>query len=144
MLEIRGNVQRLQRFVRKLFSQRLREPAPEFFARDLTRAPFKFSPNEFEPLRLRLAEPFDGQCQPLFGMIGDCQNSSRQIELLRPEVQQWFFARASHFPRHSGKRRHAAAVLPHFDDSGGNKLLQARLQFGCEFHCWIIKDTSIL
>jgi hypothetical protein len=44
MLEIWGGLQRLQRFVREPFGQHLREAATEFFARDLARAPFKFSP----------------------------------------------------------------------------------------------------
>ncbi|OLB34719.1 MAG: hypothetical protein AUH11_17230 [Acidobacteria bacterium 13_2_20CM_57_17] len=108
----------------------------------MARPAFKLPANKFEPLWLVAAEPFDGQRQPLVGMISYCDNAARQVELLRPEMEQRFRAVTAHFPEHSRKRRDAAAILANFHDSGGGKLLEAGLQFGGEFHAAIISDIS--
>jgi hypothetical protein len=55
-------------------------------------------------------------------MIGDRQNSTRQIKLIRPKVKEWFFAGSAHLPGHSGKGCDPAAVLTYFHDPGGNEL----------------------
>jgi hypothetical protein len=67
-------------------------------------------------------------------MIGDGQDSPREIELFRPQMKKRHFAGPAHFPGHSGEWRDAAAVFAHFDDAGGGELLEAGLQFSGEFH----------
>jgi hypothetical protein len=56
-------------------------------------------------------------------------------------MKQRLFAFTTHFPGHARKRRDAAAIFAHFNNPGGDKLLQAGLQFGSEFHMPIINDV---
>src|SRR6266704_2528788 len=88
--------------------------------------------------RFVAAKALDGQRQPLLGMLGNSQDAPREIELLRPKMQQRLLALAAHFPRHARKRRDTTAVLADFDDPGAGKLLEAGLQFDRKFHANII------
>jgi hypothetical protein len=67
-------------------------------------------------------------------MIGDGQDPPRKIELLGPNMKKGLFARAAHFPGHSGEGCDPPAVFPHFDGADGGEFLKAGLQFSSEFH----------
>src|SRR5260370_23986939 len=110
------------------------QPRSESLAGQLTSAPLKFSPNEFQPVGLGPAKPLDSQSEPLLGMIRDGQHPPGEVELLGPEMQQRFFAASSHFPRHARKGGNPAAVLMNVNKAGSGEFLQTRLQFGGEFH----------
>jgi len=67
-------------------------------------------------------------------MIGDGEDSPREIELLGPQMKQRLLTGAAHFPGHARKGSEVAAVLAHFDDSGGREFLKAGLPIRGEFH----------
>jgi hypothetical protein len=78
-------------------------------------------------------------------MIGDGQHAPSEIKMFGSQMQERLFAGAAHFPGHSGKRGGPAATLADFDDAGGNKFLEAGLQFHGEFRALNYKkDTSIV
>src|ERR1700687_2998116 len=55
-------------------------------------------------------------------------------------MKERLLAVTAHFPGHTRKRRHAAAVLANFNDPGRGKLPKAGLQLGGEFHDQIINE----
>jgi hypothetical protein len=70
---------------------------------------------------------------------------ARMARLRRKRVTMDFeIVKTAHFPGHSRERCDPAVVLPHFHDTGGNKLLKAGLQFRSKFHGQILNDIRIL
>lgn len=134
MLEIGRDGKRFERFIGKLPRKKVGEAFAEFFARKFAGAALKFPPNEFKPVWFDATEALDGQRQPLLGMVGNREDAAREVKPLRPQMQERLLAVSAYFPGHSRKRRNAAAVLAHFDNPGGGKLLEAGLQFSGEFH----------
>jgi hypothetical protein len=54
------------------------------------------------------ANKFDGKREALVGMIGDGKNATRQIVILRPQLEQWLLHGAANFPKRVPRReRHA-------------------------------------
>jgi hypothetical protein len=63
-------------------------------------------------------------------MVGDGEDTAREIVILRPEVQKRFFCGAADFPGESGERSNPSTVFANFDGAISGKFLETRLQFG--------------
>jgi hypothetical protein len=63
-------------------------------------------------------------------MVGDGEDTAREIVILRPEVQKRFFRGAADFPGESGERSNPSTVFANFDGAISGKFLETSLQFG--------------
>jgi hypothetical protein len=69
-------------------------------------------------------------------MIGDRENSPRQIVLLRPKAQKGFRRRAAKFPGQCVEGRHPRAVFANLDGFRSSESAQTSIQVGGEFHAF--------
>jgi hypothetical protein len=125
VFKIGRDCERFERFIGKLLGKKSGETVAELLARKFAGAAFKFPANKFEPVGFHAAEALDGQRQPLLGVIGDGQNAAREVELLRPQMKQRFFAVTAHFPGHPCKRGGGSAALADFDNPRGSEFPEA-------------------
>src|SRR6266403_1014050 len=82
VLEIRRDRQRFESFIGELFREKVSEAISKFFAREFPRAALEFPADKLKPVRLRAPKSLYRQRQPLLGMVNNCQDAPREIELL--------------------------------------------------------------
>jgi hypothetical protein len=75
-------------------------------------------------------------------MVGDGEDTAREIVILRPEVQKRFFRGAADFPGESGERSNPSTVFANFDGAISGKFLETSLQFGREVHAGNYKGKN--
>jgi hypothetical protein len=77
-------------------------------------------------LRLRFTGAFDRERHPLWRLLGDANNTTGKIAILRPQVKKRLCRRAPDLPRN--RRQGTAAALADLKAPGGEKILQAGSQ----------------
>lgn len=129
MLEIRRRRQRLHHRIRKFFGEDAREACAELLASHTSGGARIIAEQEFQLAWFCLPEALDFQKDAVRVPLLDAQESSRQIALVRPQMNQRALSLVVHFAVQAGEFSQSFAIFANFHRTRRSQCHQFAFEF---------------